>query len=163
MIRRKHDSFQFKGDSGGGFYIQNLTEYSWNIRGIVSGSLVDFEHGCDINKFQLYTNVARFVGWILEVVQETKELAWDYVELNCSSYRDFEARLKKTQVKFHNSEFFSALSVDRGKLHVNREVYRRAPTIKSSQQITHHRLSLNLHLTKILKTCHTVSANLSRT
>lgn len=69
------------GDSGGGFYIQDRS--SWIIRGIVSASLIDAGHGCDINKFSLYTNVARFVDWIAKVMKETSAVKWKSVELKC--------------------------------------------------------------------------------
>lgn len=72
------------GDSGGGFYLQNPLSDQWNIRGIVSGSLRDLEHGCDINKFQLYTNVARFVDWIEQTMNESTEILWQLVSFNCS-------------------------------------------------------------------------------
>lgn len=61
------------GDSGGGFYVKDPTTNLWNVRGIVSGSLADIEHGCDVNKFSLYTNVARFIEWIEKVIIETKK------------------------------------------------------------------------------------------
>lgn len=55
------------GDSGGGFYMKDSSTNSWNVRGIVSGSLVDMQFGCDVNKFSLFTNVARFIEWIEEI------------------------------------------------------------------------------------------------
>lgn len=69
------------GDSGGGFYLKQ--EAKWSVRGIVSDALVDEEHGCDINKFSLYTNVARFIDWIEKSMLETKEIIWQLVELHC--------------------------------------------------------------------------------
>lgn len=73
------------GDSGGGFYLKNKCR--WNIRGIVSGSLFESVLGCDINKFQLYTNVALFVDWIRKTVQDTEETVWHNVDLSCSLTR----------------------------------------------------------------------------
>lgn len=55
------------GDSGGGFYMKDSSTNSWNVRGIVSASLVDMQFGCDVNKFSLFTNVARFIEWIEKV------------------------------------------------------------------------------------------------
>lgn len=76
------------GDSGGGFYLQEASSQFWNIRGIVSGSLADAEHGCDINKFQLYTNVARFVDWIEIEKQKTEKFFWKDVVFDCKSLED---------------------------------------------------------------------------
>lgn len=56
----------------------------WDIRGIVSASLTDAEHGCDINKFSLYTNVSWFLEWIRKVMEETKEVIYEYVDFKCS-------------------------------------------------------------------------------
>jgi serine protease 7 len=70
------------GDSGGGFY---LSYPSWNVRGIISASLVDFDYGCDINKFTLYTNVARFVDWINKTIEETQKITYQYVDFECES------------------------------------------------------------------------------
>lgn len=74
------------GDSGGGFYIK--TRCRWFIRGIVSGSLTHKEHGCDINKFQLYTNVARFIEFIKDVMDTKSEVVWNYLDFKCSESRD---------------------------------------------------------------------------
>jgi secreted trypsin-like serine protease len=48
------------GDSGGGFYSLKPARSTWIVRGIISGSLKDQNGQCDVNAFQLYTNVARF-------------------------------------------------------------------------------------------------------
>lgn len=72
------------GDSGGGFYMQDQPSDPWNIRGIVCGSLANAKYGCDINKFQLYTNVARFVNWIEQTMDESTEILWQLVNFNCS-------------------------------------------------------------------------------
>lgn len=74
------------GDSGGGFYVKGKCR--WTIRGVVSGSLYDSKYNCDINKFALYTNVAKFVDWVENIVRETEKDVWNDVDLNCtSSYR----------------------------------------------------------------------------
>lgn len=70
------------GDSGGGFYFRDPS-LSWDIRGIVSASVIDEEHGCDINKFTIYTNVARFTDWIADVVESTTTVIWQYVDFSC--------------------------------------------------------------------------------
>lgn len=74
------------GDSGGGFYLKKASNNAWSINGIVSGALSDRNGGCDINKFQLYTSVARFTGWINKVVKETKKVVWIDVEFDCKPY-----------------------------------------------------------------------------
>jgi secreted trypsin-like serine protease len=57
------------GDSGSGFYMLDSSTDAWNVRGIISGSLIDQNHRCDINNFQLFTNVARFIDWIEEITK----------------------------------------------------------------------------------------------
>lgn len=71
------------GDSGSGFYLKDTSASSWNVRGIVSASIIDFDYGCDINKYSLYTNVARFVPWILNVQKETEVVVRSYIEFQC--------------------------------------------------------------------------------
>jgi secreted trypsin-like serine protease len=63
------------GDSGGGFFIFDSSINLWVVRGIVSSSVTKNINGlCDVNKFHLYTNVARFVNWIKIVVGIPLEL-----------------------------------------------------------------------------------------
>lgn len=71
------------GDSGSGFYLFNNASSSWSVRGIVSGAIKDIVHGCDVNKYTLYTNVARFIDWINSVMKDTKEVAWKAIEFIC--------------------------------------------------------------------------------
>ena len=72
------------GDSGGGFYALHSTQSSrFLVKGIVSSSLLDNYRNCDVNKFSLYTNVARFVNWIGRKMKETKEISWTEVKLDC--------------------------------------------------------------------------------
>lgn len=68
------------GDSGGGFYLLDPAARTWNVRGIVSASIIDFDIGCDINTYSIYTNVATFVQWIDNV----KDIEWNYVEFKCT-------------------------------------------------------------------------------
>lgn len=72
------------GDSGGGFYQQSQLSRSWYIKGIVSGSLANVKYGCDINKFSLYTHVARFIDWIQTVTKETNENSLRFIDFDCS-------------------------------------------------------------------------------
>lgn len=56
------------GDSGSGLYQKDdLTEDSWVLSGIVSGSLLSNSGGCNVDSFALYTNVASFLDWISSV------------------------------------------------------------------------------------------------
>lgn len=70
------------GDSGGGFYLVDK-ERLWTINGIVSGSLTAEKYGCDINKYSLYTHVAKFANWIDEVIIATMSVDYKYVDFNC--------------------------------------------------------------------------------
>lgn len=62
------------GDSGGGFY--STDGYStdgtpiWSIRGIASGGLVTATRQCDMNSYTLFTNVAKFLDWIFEIMEK---------------------------------------------------------------------------------------------
>lgn len=71
------------GDSGSGFYLFDPLSGTWNVQGIVSASFVDFDDGCDVNKFSLYTNVARFIDWIRLVLVDTREVNWKQIEFDC--------------------------------------------------------------------------------
>jgi secreted trypsin-like serine protease len=57
------------GDSGSGFYMLDSSANACNVRGIVSARLYDNNLQCDINQFQLYTNVARFIDWIENIIK----------------------------------------------------------------------------------------------
>lgn len=61
-------------DSGGAFYLERLSNSAWTVNGIASESLTDHENGCDINKFQLYTDVAKFHNWITRNMKETQKM-----------------------------------------------------------------------------------------
>lgn len=71
------------GDSGSGFYIFEPSTDTWNVRGIVSASYVDLDHGCDISMYSLYTNVAKFTDWITKVLSETREIIWKEIDFVC--------------------------------------------------------------------------------
>lgn len=66
------------GDSGGGFFSLDET---WTIRGIVSGGLRTAMGECNVNTFTLYTNVAKFRGWINEVMD--RRIDWVKVAFTC--------------------------------------------------------------------------------
>jgi secreted trypsin-like serine protease len=76
------------GDSGSGFYVLDPVSASWNVRGIVSASLVDLDYGCDVNKFSLYTNVARFTSWINKTIKETQEISYQFIDYKCVLYEN---------------------------------------------------------------------------
>lgn len=71
------------GDSGSGFYLFESSSNTWNVRGIVSASFLDFDLGCDVNMFSLYTNVARFIEWIKKTMEENREVIWSYIDFDC--------------------------------------------------------------------------------
>jgi hypothetical protein len=74
------------GDSGGGFYINNSSTLKWIVQGIISGSLnreVNMQFQCDVNAFQLYTNVSKFSDWIEKIMRETTTVAMEFVDFNC--------------------------------------------------------------------------------
>lgn len=71
------------GDSGGGFYLLDRSTSAWNVRGVISASILDFDNGCDINTFSIYTNVARFVDWIRSEIVRTRTIKWQFIEFNC--------------------------------------------------------------------------------
>jgi hypothetical protein len=72
------------GDSGGGLYFQRSRFTPWLLRGIVSSSLLDQNRQCNINAFQLYTNVAQFADWIDKTVDLTMKTEWENVEFQCN-------------------------------------------------------------------------------
>jgi serine protease 56 len=55
------------GDSGGGMFFKDLNTDSYSIRGIISASLmkkVNEKVICNVNAFQLYTNLGYYLEWI---------------------------------------------------------------------------------------------------
>jgi secreted trypsin-like serine protease len=77
------------GDSGGGFYQLDSASSLWNVRGIVSASIYNFDYGCDINKYSIYTNVARFFDWIIETAKQTVQINWKSVKFDCVKEGDW--------------------------------------------------------------------------
>jgi secreted trypsin-like serine protease len=70
-------------DSGGGFHSLEVTTDLFEIRGIVSSTISNQQGQCDINAYQLFTNVARFTDWIEKVVKETKNVPQEFVVFKC--------------------------------------------------------------------------------
>lgn len=60
------------GDSGGGLYSLNDFSGNFEVKGIVSSSLVDEEGRCNIQVYTLFTDVRKFVDWIEEKKAEGK-------------------------------------------------------------------------------------------
>ncbi|XP_077284492.1 serine protease gd-like [Arctopsyche grandis] len=62
----KDGSGPCNGDSGGGLYMRQGNR--WALRGIVSNSLRDPDtNGCDLNEYVVYTDAAKYIGWIGDV------------------------------------------------------------------------------------------------
>lgn len=94
------------GDSGGGFYLKEGAY--WDIRGIVSSSTLNRDRGCSIDKYTIYTNVAKFVGWIKNMMNRSKHSnTTTYVEFICSNsrYVDNVYLLQKLQVILNRSDY----------------------------------------------------------
>lgn len=64
------------GDSGGGLYTSRGTKQY--IRGIVSSSLFRTDGSCDVNRYSVFTNVAKYSNWINGVLGVKIELFCDY-------------------------------------------------------------------------------------
>jgi secreted trypsin-like serine protease len=81
------------GDSGGGFYLRDLLTNNFNLRGIVSSAAYDpdqLTRGCDVNVYSIYTNVARFIDWIRNEMEKSKEVKWKEVEFDCVTWNNHE-------------------------------------------------------------------------
>lgn len=78
-----------KGDSGGGFYQVNRLAGGYILSGIVSASLRDpMLNPCRTDTYNIFTNVGKFVDWIVENIKRTKELKWESVKLDCNYDED---------------------------------------------------------------------------
>lgn len=65
---------QFLGDSGGTLFVVDTEDlFKYKAVGVVSFGLPDYEKNikCDVNKHQLYTDVANYYDWIMKIVFET--------------------------------------------------------------------------------------------
>ena len=71
------------GDSGGGLYQRGNS--SWSIFGIVSSALTNPDQSCDTNKYTIYTNVAKLVYWVKNVIADGKLIVDKYVEFECQA------------------------------------------------------------------------------
>lgn len=78
------------GDSGGGFYFEDKSSSTWTVKGIVSGGLQSIDgFSCNVNAFTVYTNVARFVDWVENLQQKTKEVEWKFIDFKCVDREGF--------------------------------------------------------------------------
>ncbi|XP_070501523.1 uncharacterized protein [Chironomus tepperi] len=53
------------GDSGNGLFVTDGTTYY--LRGIVSASLLNVNHECDVNNYSVFTDVTKYIDWISNV------------------------------------------------------------------------------------------------
>jgi secreted trypsin-like serine protease len=72
-----------QGDGGGGFWQFDKTTRRFNLAGIISGTLYNPLNECNINTYSVFTDVAKFVDWINERVEKTKDSKWQGVEFQC--------------------------------------------------------------------------------
>ena len=87
------------GDSGGGMYT-NVGSV-WYIRGIVSASLFRNDGTCDVSKYAVVTNVAKYTNWINSVVQQKVDLNCKYSENQDNLYecKTFNLRITDGNIK----------------------------------------------------------------
>lgn len=71
------------GDSGSGYFVHDSKK--WEIIGIVSSALWHGKYGCDVNKFQVFTNVAMFVPWLKKIIDDTNEVSSINIEFECKN------------------------------------------------------------------------------
>jgi secreted trypsin-like serine protease len=77
-----------KGDSGGGFYVYDESQQNFNLAGIVSASLKSSSaKTCRVDTYSVFTDVSKFIGWIEDKVEETKEIKWKEVDFECWEQR----------------------------------------------------------------------------
>lgn len=72
-----------QGDSGGGFYHREKS--SWSILGVVSSARYSPTQSCETNQYTIYTNVAKFVYWIKNVMADGIMVAIKYVNFICEA------------------------------------------------------------------------------
>ncbi|XP_047098090.1 serine protease gd-like [Schistocerca piceifrons] len=70
----RNDTGPCSGDSGGGLFLPSDpgrgSDTQWFLRGIVSLSLLDPEtQSCDLRQYIVFTDVAKFQDWILQIAQ----------------------------------------------------------------------------------------------
>ncbi|KAB0791003.1 hypothetical protein PPYR_02803 [Photinus pyralis] len=62
----RNNSGPCNGDSGGGFLM--LVEGQWTLRGIVSMSLITPDGNCDLRQYVVFTDIARYLPWLLPLM-----------------------------------------------------------------------------------------------
>jgi secreted trypsin-like serine protease len=77
-----------QGDSGSGFWQFDRTQKGFSLIGIVSGSIKSGgESACNINTYSVFSDVGKFVDWINENVEITKDFRWQEVGFQCKTAR----------------------------------------------------------------------------
>ncbi|CRL03693.1 CLUMA_CG016756, isoform A [Clunio marinus] len=66
-----------KGDSGGGLYMK--ANIKWFIKGIVSSSLLTDEGMCDVEKYSIFTDVAKFSNWIAKEMDIETDITCKFI------------------------------------------------------------------------------------
>lgn len=77
------------GDSGGGMHFMN-EDASWTVRGIVSVGLAIKERECNANAYTLFTDVAKFRNWIIDVMKGTKPKTLQSIRFLCERERQLK-------------------------------------------------------------------------
>lgn len=75
-----------QGDSGGGFYSLDPSSDAlhWNVIGIVSSGIINHDKSCAIDKYSIYTDVAKYAGWINSMINRSKQNPLTkYIEFSC--------------------------------------------------------------------------------
>jgi secreted trypsin-like serine protease len=78
-----------QGDSGGGLVGYDKSKRSFNLAGIVSGSLYTLDE-CNVNTYSVFTDVAKYADWINESVEKTKDFRWQEVEFECEMKEEWK-------------------------------------------------------------------------
>ncbi|CRL03695.1 CLUMA_CG016244, isoform A [Clunio marinus] len=80
-----------KGDSGGGLYMK--ANIKWFIKGIVSSSLFTDEGMCDVEKYSIFTDVAKFSNWIAKEMDIETDMTCKFVLEDGTRYHCFPKNL----------------------------------------------------------------------
>lgn len=74
------------GDGGGGFYVYDESTETYTLVGINSEWLRDLQtNECRTDTYLVLNDVAKYANWIQEKMEETKEIIWNPLELECSN------------------------------------------------------------------------------
>lgn len=98
------------GDSGSGFFVKTNRRYF--LKGIVSTSLLSLNR-CNTNTYSVFTDVTKFVGWIENKMEQTKEVEEKNVPFDCTPFygeKFCKHNLKSTKKQNLNIEISQSLS-----------------------------------------------------